>query len=82
MSPLIAASSVDYPLTFENISPYPLHHILRHERMTAEHPDKDTKESDYDHICVTAGWCRLCRELSFMPKVEKAVGPHVTHWSH
>jgi len=48
--------------------------------MSPLRPDKtDTKANDYDRTCVTASWFQFqqCHAPVYMPKVGKAVGPHV-----
>ena len=78
MFPLIAARSGDYPLTCENISPYSLLRTLSRERMSPSRPDKRyTKANDSDRTYVAASWFQQCHAPVYMPKVGKAVEPHV-----
>ncbi len=42
---------------------------------------KDTKANDSDRTCVTTSWFQQCHARVYMPKVGRAVGPHVEHFS-
>ncbi len=86
MFQLIAVRSGDYPLplTCESISNYSPLRTLSRERMSPLRPDKeDTHANDSDRTCVTASWflfqqCQCHAPVYiYMPKVGKAVGPHV-----